>query len=76
MLDSIYLDSLLISIVSRAALEEGSIIYLKRDGIAIMIQPPSVPNTSNGKTEKDLQGPVPILEYLREINIDVIRERG
>lgn len=53
---------------------KGVISYLKRYSIAIMIQPPSVSNVSNGQMEENFQGLLPTLEQLRQINTDEIKE--
>jgi hypothetical protein len=48
MLDSIYFNSLLMSILSQATMDEGVIKYLKGYCIAIMIQPRNVSNAGIG----------------------------
>ena len=39
-----------------------------------MIQPPNVSNVSNGQMEEDPQRLLPILEQLKQINTNEIRE--
>src|ERR1700678_3498500 len=75
MLNPIYFHSLLMSIFSQGTLDEGGIRYLKRNCIAIMIQPPSVSNVCNRQMEEDPQQLLPMLKHLRQINTDVIREK-
>lgn len=57
------------------ALRTKSVIsYLKGNCIAIMIQPRSMPDVSNGQMEEDPHWLLLILEQLRQINTDEIRE--